>query len=85
MNTLLAIRKNLPDDLGERREDLATHLKAAARIIRRIALIEAMQQLMGYVAGEEDEEKDTAGGADTPPAGEAAAHRPRAAATESRG
>ena len=65
MNTLLAIRKNLPDDLEERRTELATHLKAAAKIIGRIALIEAMQQLMGYVAGEEEEEKDAP--SDTPP------------------
>lgn len=73
MNTLLAVRKNLPGDLEERRTELATHLKAAAKIIGRIALIEAIQQLMGYVAGEEDED-NTAGGGDTPPAGEPAAH-----------
>jgi hypothetical protein len=67
MNTLLAIRKNLPEDLEERRTELATHLKASARIIRRIALIEAMQQLMGYVAGEDDEETAV----ETPPTTEA--------------
>lgn len=51
MNTIVAIRQNVPDDLKDLRAELAGHIREAAKIAQQIAITETVQMFITEADG----------------------------------